>query len=736
MSLPLNGRASVTWYLDPSSHYPVRAGYPVVDRDLDLLDVLCRQTPAVIHGASNCQWARIVATIRNVAFWPLRSPQSLLADLAPGMPDASLDGAVARLGNHLWAVAEGNADLVDVLGWLMPGGPWQEMPTPEHVAAWLSWWVDAPDDPVVQRLALTHGGELAAHAGNNSAMVEAYHVDNAQQAITELERLTGLAGPGARNDLLPAGALNVTIRNRLRQRFRERMTKAGLPASFAPDAVAPALRADIATDVIRLCDRQSIDAPLYDALERVVGAASLEKVRAFLHVADPGDPPSEPSDVLSWYQLHYLPWKQRYWQEPDAHICERAAHINAAFSAWILDHFAAIQQSPLARMTTAWGRAADLASVAGTPSSPTLLVVADGLAPGDIRVIADQLVAETDLQVADDAVVFTRLPTVTEFTKPSIVEGQLHVDLVEEQADRTPRIDLVIERLRRARPGEVVAWTLVQPDHTYHYVKGTHDLQVQVASRLGEIASGIATIVAQTGTDMPLRVVVTSDHGRYLGTARRDLPVPPDLESHGRAAWGPAGDCPSQPYDDRGDFYLLNPYDLGLDHSLTVAVAKGAHAFRTNDGKAGSEIYPHGGLSPEEVIIPWLEMRHSVVFHPLTIVITGSGVSGREGSLRLAVTNTNDRPIELLGIRPATPEPGSPGALTIDRAGQVIPALATQQREYPIAAWPLKDSRAQVIFSVTVRLPSGVEQRQDVSADLRTDALYSQPLTLDDFGDL
>jgi hypothetical protein len=79
--------------------------------------------------------------------------------------------------------------------------------------------------------------------------------------------------------------------------------------------------------------------------------------------------------------------------------------------------------------------------------------------------------------------------------------------------------------------------------------------------------------------------------------------------SHQRAAWG----GPSNANDLRTDFELfadekaarVHPERFGLLQPAIVAI--GEDSFVNSDGSKGAEWFPHGGVWPEEVIIPWLE---------------------------------------------------------------------------------------------------------------------------------
>lgn len=55
----------------------------------------------------------------------------------------------------------------------------------------------------------------------------------------------------------------------------------------------------------------------------------------------------------------------------------------------------------------------------------------------------------------------------------------------------------------------------------------------------------------------------------------------------------------------------------------TSAVSLTEDAFETNDGRGGQERYPHGGLYPEEIIVPWLALAGDYEAPQATVRCTG-----------------------------------------------------------------------------------------------------------------
>src|SRR5690606_27544667 len=84
-------------------------------------------------------------------------------------------------------------------------------------------------------------------------------------------------------------------------------------------------------------------------------------------------------------------------------------------------------------------------------------------------------------------------------------------------------------------------------------------------------------------------------------------------------------------------------------------------AFQTNDQRGGNELYPHGGLFPEEVIVPWLGYARVVKQPKLDITITGAGTARQKGVLDVHVVNLDLRSVKVQLI-----------ALQLARGSQII----------------------------------------------------------------
>lgn len=78
----------------------------------------------------------------------------------------------------------------------------------------------------------------------------------------------------------------------------------------------------------------------------------------------------------------------------------------------------------------------------------------------------------------------------------------------------------------------------MEPDSTYHKRNSYASLKNDIDARLQAITKNIGELVNAIDASLPLRIVITSDHGRLLGTTARNFAVPAAMQAHGRRGLG------------------------------------------------------------------------------------------------------------------------------------------------------------------------------------------------------
>lgn len=441
-----------------------------------------------------------------------------------------------------------------------------------------------------------------------------------------------------------------------------------------------------------------------------------------LPVSDPGAAPTQLPALFSWYTNLYLPFRLRAGRTPS--YFERVRQIGRDFGLWYLRFYSNARTGATGGHLLSWSKTSDLE---GSSDSVNLLLVLDGLGYADSQQIVQLITAETSrLSVDEVEVLLAPLPTITRFAKPALMAGVNPAQAFDEGEigavqTRDPE---VISSLNRAVIGTTVIWSLLEPDKTYHSGLDEETIRSEVSGRLRSIAQRVSRIVDKVSDSQRLKVFVTTDHGRLLSNSQRVRGVPANMKAHGRAAWGRL----SLPFDVDGiyvdqDVAYIDAQRFGLPEPSAIMLSD--DAFLMSDGRSGLETFPHGGVFPEEVLIPWIRFTRDRGPIAISIHITGKGVSGASGKLNLEVTNTSDVAIEVVRLSLVTMN------LHIDMSTKLRPFKKSTE-EWSISSWPRKNDLPTLKAIVSYLLPTGELHTVETAPVLTTDEMYSRETNLED----
>jgi len=169
---------------------------------------------------------------------------------------------------------------------------------------------------------------------------------------------------------------------------------------------------------------------------------------------------------------------------------------------------------------------------------------------------------------------------------------------------------------------------------------------------------------------------------------------------------------------------------FGLADDITIILDESA--FLTSDGKQGAERYAHGGLFPEEVVVPWIELERDVVPTQearagIEIRITGKGRAGQRGVLDIEIVNTNEFPAVLSSVNLLFGEKRRLETLDLERE---IPALKEHHEQVNLELWPSRDEAQLASASAVVCWPSGEYVEVSAVIDLKSEELYWRDTSL------
>ena len=279
--------------------------------------------------------------------------------------------------------------------------------------------------------------------------------------------------------------------------------------------------------------------------------------------------------------------------------------------------------------------------------------------------------------------------------------------------------DEISRLLAAADLGTTIRWRLTEPDGTYHFDSGGN-LDAAVEAELFKIANHLNSIVERHVVERPLRIVITADHGRLTGDSRRTVRAPVGLQVHGRAAWGQGSAVPmlSGPYEIADGIVWLRPADYELPAKQNYAMVLDDRVFVSPDGKSGNERSPHGGLFPEEVLVPWIVLLRDIVVLAPIVSLSGSGQQDQPGVLIGTIANPNPFPVRILSA--SLVADGRDQALSLEAeiaARASLPVTLTVQR------WPVaRTTEGHVVFRY--QTPLGEERLHRSVVELGGTAIY------------
>jgi hypothetical protein len=452
----------------------------------------------------------------------------------------------------------------------------------------------------------------------------------------------------------------------------------------------------------------------------------MEELYQALPPTKPGVLPQEPTHIFTWFLEQYLPYRQ--WAEHAGDETGRrfAGESASEFALWYLSYY----PRAIATGDTNIGYFRSARTLTQANEDVIVLVVLDGLHAADgaelIRFMANY---QRRLSIAQNGFVFSPIPTVTEICKRAIINGCPPRD-VDRQMTETARQVIPEGRdaapvMADASPGSLIIWTLAEPDKTYHTRADASTVSRQAAGVLETAAKRICDACLAVPSHLRLRLIITTDHGRLLGDSDRAHTVPVGMTAHQRAAWGHYDEqFPQSGFrvaEDASVVYFSGTR-FGVSRTDHCAVILNDTAFHMNDGRAGAEHFAHGGLFPEEVIVPWYELLRDVEPPQVRCKAVGKAKEGREGAIALEFINASPINLQLISLMLSL---GRSPAQEISIEYH-LPPLSQKNLTVALKSWPSRQDALTGRATARFRLPTAGEFRADVELALETEGFYSR----------
>ncbi|MDA0244962.1 MAG: hypothetical protein OT477_16215 [Chloroflexi bacterium] len=689
--------------LDRFGDVPIPDGYLVIESETALLQHILAEQPWLVRGERLCEWAATFAEGRQLPYQEQFSPTRALQNLLPHLSESAAQAIWHKIPPaQLNAVVHG--DLTVWLQTLMPNALWETTPSPQHAAEWLVWLYEQKPAPEVQPLVAAQAAQWQAQiAGDSLAQLYAATNNTAARALLDqwlgLEPTTLLEVLGQFPHPVPAQWQTETKsiwQTRIIQQQGELFT------TLLPLPLPLALRRWVASLTVHYVvhNPTQLTRALAEALRPYLSVADQARLTKLLPPPEPAPLPSEPTAVLDWFRNSYWPWRQ--WQHQIGHDPTVADEAATAFAYWYLREY------PLTEFNNALAAHLGFSRTAVLPQEETndvtLVIIADGLHWGDAAYLREQIDINSDrLQLWEDGLAFTAVPTITEICKPALLAGSPpHWAIGDKPLGQViPDNQDPAKILRAAPKGSLYFWRVAEPDASYHQQNSSANLSEQISGQLTGLAAKIARLIHEIPAQISLRLILTSDHGRLLASAPRTLSVPMGMNSHGRAALGTAPVTFSQEgFVVDGSLVYLHAtrFRLAQDAALPLT----SETFQTNDGRGGQDNYPHGGLYPEEVIVPWVAWRRDTQLPAVTAMLTGDGIVGWQGTLTLTLTNPTD--FVLTATQLVWDVAGHQRTYPLDLS---VEAQRDTAVSIPAPLWPRQTEAKQSTAQVTFQLPTG-----------------------------
>ncbi|SEJ90345.1 hypothetical protein SAMN04488058_13213 [Deinococcus reticulitermitis] len=699
------------FYLDPSGGAEV-AGAHSVSSEAEFLRLALEERPLLVQGDALCHWARRFGAGRGLPTQDVVAPTTRLQGLLPHLPLPDAQAALERWPDLTQAgSAEELAQVV--LGTATPVGE------PRHAAQWLLWWAgDEAGHPTAQTLMRQLGTVLAADLGGRWRQVYADTAEGGPAAAEALLRgwlrldgegpdwprpfpvpLTGTVSEQFRAALVQAtaeGGLAVYRDLRERQADPQVLGLAGTVAGEWLRYHPGALNRDVLREV-----QDHLPKGLHDAL-----LAGLPRPL----------PPMPPLDVPAWAEwmtADYLPY--RSWDGAD-HAALRP-HLRQFVERFLPVYAAALNGGAHAERLI-WQRSAALKS----QPYVTLVAVCDGLHLHDLATLQRELAGHDSgrrLTLTEQDVAFGALPTITSRAKPALFCGvsPAQAGTQDSLGPHATKEEKVAAALREAVPGTVVFWNIAEPDVIYHKAESLDRARDEVAARLSVIAKRLLGLMTALPEGLPVQLVVTTDHGRLLRTSARTATPPAGFAPEGRAAYGTWADIPAEGFRLEENLALLGRSRFGLAEDAAALFSD--ETFVDSAGRGGNVICPHGGLSPEEVLLPWAVYVRDLAFRLPTLSAEGAGQAEEVGTFTLTLTNPNSVPLTVERLS------GSLGAQLTDQTAWTVPPQSQGRVTLSLASWPTSAALGALTLRARVRAPQGVAQDVAVTLNLKSEELYT-----------
>jgi hypothetical protein len=721
-------------YLDHNSDGSLPIGHAVVQAESEFLDHAF-DADIVVRGSTLCVWATYFWEGRDMSYQSLHSPIQKLRIYVPAMTDADALELFAITPTAKQMVLQA-VDFRGLLKALFPSDLWQTTASVDHAAHWLIWLEERKPplsaQPLLKVQALLWQEQLAG------AERQLYGATNADQARRLIDQWLGIEEAAGEVGDLPEFPLAIPdhVRHRVEKTWTRRTVERG--GVYFRSIISRRIPYELKEDVVRMSadyfenHPSELDSLIVQEMSDFLSMEAREALREIVPPDVPSPPPDDAHLVAAWFCDSYLPYRLWAIDQDDEATRKVCRDRGTTFAKWFLKFYPTALAA--GDETISFRRSGRI--MHDRTGNVTLMIILDGIGVWDAKELTRRIKGgQKRLVLTKNDWCFAAVPTVTEICKPAMRQGVAPRNVnprayaLAADSVRLLENEDAAEVLRNAKSNDFYIWSLIQTDQTYHKAGDARTIRDNIQAILEGFAKRIASAVEAVPNHLRLNVIITTDHGRFLGRSERTIPLFPGMVSHQRAAWG----GPSNANDLSTDFELLadgkaarvHPERYGLLQSAIVAIAE--DSFVNSDGSRGAEWFPHGGVWPEEVIIPWLEFQRDAEPPRVDGRISGAGVEGRDGDVEIHLTNSSPLELEIQSV--IIEGDGATYCLPI---GQKLPAKHAKTITSRLSPWPSANRIGRLNAQCTLRQPTGDQLSVKIELSIVSESLQKRHTDLDD----
>ena len=368
--------------------------------------------------------------------------------------------------------------------------------------------------------------------------------------------------------------------------------------------------------------------------------------------------PSSPNPAWSWKEWsrwtvnEYLPY--RFWQEKNGVIDEKIDGFSLIYQDWLYENYPQLKEELEPLMYGTFSRIDEVLR----KGYLVLWIILDNLPWEHAQLLISKFEKQNISLDGNPEVQISMLPSETSFSKRAVVAGRLssQIDEKDKYYDLLSKcwedkISFIVANINQLEEKTNLAnydLCLVlynRLDEIAHKPDGKiDDREEEVRNKLIFVTKKVSAYIGKAKRPERIKIMVTTDHGstRLLKNAKKfnilkGFVVDETSIKHGRFV-----KITNEEAIKTDDWYVLDTERFGLSEKYAIPRGYGYIGKRPSG-------YTHGGLSPEETIVPFLRFSQKDPIKPkeLNVIYKGEAIfKGRHQQIKFTVKNPNDVAVE------------------------------------------------------------------------------------------